>query len=477
MQDEDTPYWLKERPSSEVAALDAVDALAGMTSSDDPSFEAMLVGALCDRRPDMMASIADLVSGEDRDLSLSWLWAAAAFGHRPSQFVVARELLCEAGRRLETPVAKTLSEGWKSLNGRLAWSRSDAEPVGRKAMSMESGSKHGLRHRGHAASPKTPAGRRISVADLAERSRAVAAKAGSPTKRVLDAIGDKDSKEGRAIAARYGVLLRDIPLVVPKVRPAELEAELARLYPWARDAARAVAGMLALSGSMGVRHAAFDNLLLVGPPGSGKSAFCADVCRLVGLPSFLVSVGGSSEGKLVEGTGRQWANALPGLPVLAMTAPKGGPVGNPAIILDEVEKGSRSHLGSVTDALLPLLEKRSTPKYWDTALMGNVDVSSIVWMATANTVGPLPEAFRSRFRAIRFPAPGAEHFGVCLSNIVASEARRAGVDPRMLPRPDPEAMEWMKDVMARHRGNLRQLRQAWDLWAAEAAVEEASRPN
>ena len=470
MQGEGNPYWLKERPSSEVAALDAVDALAGMTSSDDPSFEAMLIGALCDRRPDMMASIADLVSGEDRDLSLSWLWAAAAFGHRPSQFVVARELLCEAGKRIEGSVAKALSEGWKSLNGRHAWGPADVDAVARKALSMNSGSKSGFKRRGGAA---VPPAKKVSVAELAER----AAKAGLPTKRVLDAIGDKDSKEGRAIAARYGVLLKEIPLAVPKVRPAELEAELVRLYPWARDAARAVAGMLALSGSMGVRHAAFDNLLLVGPPGSGKSAFCSDVCRLVGLPGFLVSVGGSSEGKLVEGTGRQWANALPGLPVLAMTAPKDGPVANPAVILDEVEKGSRSHYGSVVDALLPLLEKRSTPTYWDTALMGNVDVSSVVWMATANTVRPLSEAFRSRFRTVFFPAPGAEHFNVCLSNIVASEARRAGVDPRMLPCPDPDARAWMMDVMARHRGNLRQLRQAWDLWAAEAAVEEASRPN
>ena len=334
MQGEGNPYWLKERPSSEVAALDAVDALAGMTSSDDPSFEAMLIGALCDRRPDMMASIADLVSGEDRDLSLSWLWAAAAFGHRPSQFVVARELLCEAGKRIEGSVAKALSEGWKSLNGRHAWGPADVDAVARKALSMNSGSKSGFKRRGGAA---VPPAKKVSVAELAER----AAKAGLPTKRVLDAIGDKDSKEGRAIAARYGVLLKEIPLAVPKVRPAELEAELVRLYPWARDAARAVAGMLALSGSMGVRPAAFDNLLLVGPPGSGKSAFCSDVCRLVGLPGFLVSVGGSSEGKLVEGTGRQWANALPGLPVLAMTAPKDGPVANPAVILDEVEKGSR----------------------------------------------------------------------------------------------------------------------------------------
>ena len=97
------------------------------------------------------------------------------------------------------------------------------------------------------------------------------------------------------------------------------------------------------------------------------------------------------------------------------------------VLLDELEKaGTRSDYGRLWDCLLAFLEPETSCRYPDPALQVSLDLSQISYIATANTLDPLPTPIRDRFRVVTFPKPGADDLDALLPAVMADLARERG---------------------------------------------------
>lgn len=170
-------------------------------------------------------------------------------------------------------------------------------------------------------------------------------------------------------------------------------------------------------------------LLFVGDPGGGKSRFARRLGEMLGLSVWRTDVS-RSDGAIFAGTDRRWYSAEPCHPFLAIG--QGGHA-NPMVLLDELEKaGTRSDYGRLWDCLLGFLEPETNARYPDPALQVTIDLSHISYVATANSLDPLPSPVRDRFRVIGFPKPSKDDLDALLPAIVADLAATRSLDPRWI---------------------------------------------
>ncbi|SFL49120.1 ATPase family associated with various cellular activities (AAA) [Loktanella salsilacus] len=148
-------------------------------------------------------------------------------------------------------------------------------------------------------------------------------------------------------------------------------------------------------------------VILVGPPGIGKSVWARFVAHQIGLPAVDIDASKGAVGFSINGTERGWSTAQPGRPVEMIISSR---IANPLIIVDEIcksvsmtsEKGRRM---SLEDALLSLLEP-ATAAAWDCPFYRvSFDMSHISWILTANTTDGIPAPLLSRCRVINLPPP------------------------------------------------------------------------
>jgi hypothetical protein len=185
---------------------------------------------------------------------------------------------------------------------------------------------------------------------------------------------------------------------------------------------------LVLADLVGRTTIRFSPLLLVGKPGAGKTVFVRKLSQALGLPSIWRTDCSRADGAVFGGTDRRWHTAEPCHPLLAVAQTK---IGNALVLLDELEKaGTRSDYGRLWDCLLGLLEAESGCRYPDPALQVAVDLSQISYIATANSLDPLPSPIRDRMRIIRFPKPRASDLDAILPAVLADVARDRGFDRR-----------------------------------------------
>ncbi|WP_298106502.1 AAA family ATPase, partial [Bradyrhizobium sp.] len=130
---------------------------------------------------------------------------------------------------------------------------------------------------------------------------------------------------------------------------------------------------------------------------------------------------------------------------------------NPLVLIDEIEKaGTRNDYGRLWDCLLGFLEPETNARYPDPALQTTLDLSHVSYIATANSIDPLPSPIRDRFRVVTFPKPTAGDLDALLPAILADLARERGLDRRwMMPLDGAEHA-----AVARHwrGGSVRRLR-------------------
>jgi hypothetical protein len=170
-------------------------------------------------------------------------------------------------------------------------------------------------------------------------------------------------------------------------------------------------------------------LLLVGDPGGGKSRFARRLGEALGLNVWRTDAS-RSDGAVFAGTDRRWYSAEPCHPFLAI-----GQAGhaNPMVLLDEIEKaGPRSDYGRLWDCLLGFLEPETNTRYPDPALQVTIDLSHISYVATANSLDPLPSPVRDRFRVISFPKPTKNDLDALLPAVLADLAAERNLDRRWI---------------------------------------------
>ena len=196
--------------------------------------------------------------------------------------------------------------------------------------------------------------------------------------------------------------------------PAEALKNLRRDFPNFGEAIDQIEYAAALSHMADKAWFQMQPLLLLGPPGVGKTAFAQAFANILNIYFRRIDVGTMSTGSVLAGLSLGWGSGHVGEVFKTITTSH---TANPLIMLDEVDKMAGHYMAPMEPLMLSLLEKESSATFRDEALLLRVNCSRILWIATANDLDNMSEPLKSRFNIVDIKAPSKEHLPNVLQSI------------------------------------------------------------